>query len=221
VTFQAFLVTDYMTTFYGVIYDDRRMTWDVPMSRISGANDFYPARVGFYCGADNKYTYDYSQLPYSLVATHKNKIEKIDNVFQTYTSHDVNFATLIQQRKTAGGITWSDDVSASVPSYSSRGVHIYVLAHVTSHPVLECKAWMTSDTPISNVSLAHVCPSALTQMVGGQRFTQKAVTTLDGTQVTCYEQRPQGNEILPCCYNGDVFVGPLQFRNMDGANIYR
>ncbi|XP_052780549.1 mucin-like protein [Mya arenaria] len=215
-TFQAVLATDYLTTYYGIIYEQGGMRWQVPMSNVPGANNFYVARVGLYCATDNKYTYDYSQLPYAQIGD-KPKIERIDTMYQVYDGFSTDPSVSLQKRKTSGAITYSDGTGeVTLPSYAARGIHFFTLAHVTTHPVLECKAWLGSASSIDDVTLAKYCPASFSQMIAPSRFDSQTVNGY-----TCYfiPSATDGNQGMRCCYSA---AGVLQVTDdlVDGSNTY-
>ena len=223
VTFQSILATDYKTTYYVTVYADGGMQWTVPMSGVPGSNNEYVARVAIVCGSSDKYTYDYSQLPHSQIIN-KGKIERIQNVYQIYTGFSTDAVTLFQKRKTSGSITYGDaGGSSSVPAYGRRGVFVFVLKTVTSHPVLRCKSWLASATAISNVKLAHRCPATKAQMVSPSIFTRTVV----GDYEFFFIPGTNSNEGMNCGYispakaNKGTLIDKSLYKPVNGNNLYR
>lgn len=223
-TFQAVLLSDYLTTYYVTLYQDGEMKWNVPMSSVPGSTDYYVSRVGMFCGASNKYTYDYSQLPYAQISN-KPKTEKISNVFQSYTGFSTSASTLLLKRQTSGAVTYSNNADDSaVPAYSKRGIFVYVLNVAPSHPVMECKTWLGSATPISNASFAEVCPAAKSQMIVSAAMT---VSTTGDYEFYFIPLSSGSVEGINCGYlnsgsedDGSLIAADIH-KSVNGSNLYR
>ena len=200
------------------------MKFSVPMSSVPGSGDYYVSRVGVFCGSPDTYTYDYSQLPFSQISE-KDKIEMISNVYQSYTGFSDDSSTLLQKRKSPGSITYSNNADDnSIPTYAKRGVFVFVLNVATTHPVKECKTWLSSAVHISNVSFAQVCPAAKSQMIVSAKMT---ITTEGDYEFYFIPMSSGGTEGINCGYlnsgsadDGSLIAADL-YKSVTGANLYR
>lgn len=214
-----------MSSYYVTIYQDGEMKWKVPMSSVPGSTDYYVSRVGMFCDSSNKYSYDFSQLPYAQLSQ-KSMIERISMVYQTYTGYSNDDSnTMLQKRKTPGSITFSNNADDSgIPVYTKRGTFVFVLNAVTQHPVIDCKNWLGSATPILNASFAEVCPAAKSQMIVSAAMTR----TVEGDYEFYFiPLSSAGAEGINCGYlktgsaDDGSLIAPELHRSVSGANLYR
>lgn len=225
VTFQTILLTNYLSTYYVTIYQDGKMNWNVPMSSVSGSTDHYVARVGTYCKSGDTYTYDFSQLPYAQIAQ-KSMVERISEVYQAYTGFDNDADdTLLTKRQTQGAITYSNDADDSlIPAYAKRGMFVFVLNAVTSHPVLECHAWLDTATAISNKEFAEICPAAKSQLIPTGDMIRSVVGDYEFYFIPTDFESTAG---VNCGYlnigseDDGSPIAPGLNRLVEGANLYR
>lgn len=136
------------------------MDFNIPLA--GHTQTIYPVRVGFTCKNGDSYTYPYSQLSYSNIAN-KDKIEEIDGVFQTISNLNTDPAVQEQTWKTDTDIGYSDS-QTGVPPYAHRGIFVFVVKSITSHPVLQCKSWINDAETITNEGHPKKCPGTFSQL---------------------------------------------------------
>ena len=191
--------------------------------KLNGAvHPTYPVRVGFSCRNGDSYAYPYSQLSYTD-SSNKNMIEDIDGAFQSIAGFSTNPDTLEQKWKpSSSDITYSDS-STGMPTYAHRGIFVFVIKSISSHPVLSCNSWLNSADAISDTSSSHKCPGTRSQMT----HLLYASTTVGDYTFYFIPASAGSAEGRMCGYldgnssdAGSLFP-PVNHAVVEGANIYR
>ena len=178
----------------------------------------YPVRVGFSCKNGDSYTYPYSQLPHSDISN-VNMIEEPDGVYQSIAGFSTDPAVLEDKwRLTSSDITYSNSATG-VPSYAHRGIYVFVLKSIDSHPVLDCNIFLDNATAITYSNAPEKCPPAIvfmtdltypSEVVQGYTFYSIPAATGSSERRICGYDQTTG-----------ILFPPYQHASVAGANIYR
>lgn len=215
-------MSDYLTTYYYVIYQDGEMLFDIPLASPSATE--YPAKLAIQCKPDattvDIYEYDYSQLSISDIEN-KDFIERIDGVYQSYEGFQPAIDDQITKRKTSGQITYSQD--SNVPSYAvGKGIFFYGLnTEISEHPVILCETWRNAHQAITTTDHT-TCPGTFAQMPESFTAREEYHTSSDGYDYYFIPSQTSTVMGKVCGYNltDETFVDPSNHLAVGGKNLY-
>ena len=202
VTFQMFIVTDFVNTYTKFMYGDLQMKWDMQLT--AGVKTIYDVRVGFAISPPllshrgGEYQYSYFDINTHSV-TDIGKIQRLDEVVEQDT---------VQSGTTEPGKLYFA-LSANNASFVNHGK--------------KCTDWITAATDAYTPPLNNECPCNHNLLI--QVFSLMYEQVNDNplpSGVTCYTSALFGNylSVTPrCCYANNNLVRDAT--SLGGLNLYQ